>query len=157
MTAVCWALEMSDSAANTPRKAKDSNAEDGKPSDGGCRPTFYMSTELLAAIDEQCAQEGGKKRSPFLAELMELLLTSPMGEQMRENAAKNKRSLAHELEANLVLFNDHIPMAEVAELAEASQRNPDQMLVRLILLGLRVYRNSIARMEEEISSSNESV
>jgi hypothetical protein len=145
---------MSDSAANTPRKSKDGDSKEGKPADSGCRPTFYMSTELLAAIDAQCGQEGGKKRSPFLAELMELLLTSPMGEQIRENAVKNKRSLAHELEANLVLFNEHIPTAEIAELAEASQRNPDQMLVRLILLGLRVYRNSIARMEEDISGSN---
>jgi hypothetical protein len=157
MTAVCWALEMSDSAANTPRKSKDGHAEDGKPADTGCRPTFYMSTELLAAIDAQCAQDGGKKRSPFLAELMELLLTSPMGEQLRENATKNKRSLAHELEANLVLFNEHIPTAEIAELAEASQRNPDQMLVRLVLLGLRVYRNSLARMEEDISGGNKPI
>jgi hypothetical protein len=145
---------MSDSAANTPRKSKDGDAKEGKPADSGCRPTFYMSTELLAAIDAQCEQEGGKKRSPFLAELMELLLTSPMGEQLRENAAKNKRSLAHELEANLVLFNEHIPTAEIAELAEASQRNPDQMLVRLVLLGLRVYKNSIVRMEEDISGGN---
>jgi hypothetical protein len=141
---------MLDSTADTPQKSKK-----GEPADSGCRPTFYMSAELLAAIDAQCAQDGGKKRSPFLAELMELLLTSPVGEQLRENAAKNRRSLAHELEANLVLFNDHIPTAEIAELAEASQRNPEQMLVRLVLLGLRVYKNSIARMEEEISGSTE--
>jgi hypothetical protein len=142
---------MSDSTANTPQSPKVSDA-----GDSGCRPTFYMSTELLAAIDAQCTQDG-KKRSPFLAELMALLLTDPVGEQLRENAAKNRRSLAHELEANLVLFNEHIPTAEIAELAEASQRNPDQMLVRLVLLGLRVYRNSIARMEAEIQDGNESV
>ena len=109
-----------------------------------------MSTELLAAIDAQRAQDRGKKRSPFLVELMELLPTGPIGERLRENAEKNRRSLAHELEANLILFNDHVPTAEVAELAEASQRNPDQMLVRLVLLGLRVYKNSIARMESVI-------
>ena len=143
---------MSDSIADTPQKTKK-----GESADSGCRPTFYMSTELLAAMDAQCAQDGGKKRSPFLAELMELLLTSPIGEQLRENAEKNRRSLAHELEANLVLFNDHVPTAEIAELAEASQRNPDQMLVRLVLLGLRVYKNSIARMESEIEGSNEPV
>ena len=142
---------MSDSAANSPRKHQS-----GEGSDGGCRPTFYMSTELLAAIDAQCAQDG-KKRSPFLAELMELLLTSSAGTRLRDNAAKNKRSLAHELEANLVLFNEHVPTAEIAELAEASQRNPDQMLVRLVLLGLRVYKNSIARMEIEIQAGNDSL
>ena len=139
---------MSDPAANTSPKTKKDNA------DSGCRPTFYMSTELLAVIDAQCAQDG-KKRSPFLVELIELLLTSPAGAQLRENAAQNRRSLAHELEANLVLFNEHIPTDEITELAEASQRHPDQMLVRLILLGLRVYKNSIARMETEIKSSKE--
>ncbi|MEO0769948.1 MAG: hypothetical protein AAFY72_11035 [Cyanobacteria bacterium J06649_4] len=153
MATVCLALAMSDSA-NNPQKLKRGESDDGKPTDSGCRPTFYMSTELLAAIDAQCAQDGGKKRSPFLAELMELLLTGPMGEQLRENAAKNRRSLARELEANLVLFNEHIPTAEIEELAEASQRNPDQMLVRLVLLGLRVYRNSIAVMEAEIQDGN---
>ncbi|MEL7353911.1 MAG: hypothetical protein AAFN38_20985 [Cyanobacteria bacterium J06560_5] len=139
------------------KKSQSGRAKAEKPIDSGCRPTFYMSTELLAAIDAQCAQDGGKKRSPFLAELMELLLTEPVGEQLRANAEKNRRSLAHELEANLVLFNEHIPTAEIAELAEASQRNPDQMLVRLILLGLRVYRNSIARMEADIQDGNDLV
>ena len=147
---------MSDSASNTPRKRKKDQSSGSKPIDNGCRPTFYMSTELLAAIDQQCAADG-KKRSPFLAELMELLLTSPMGEQLRANAKKNRRSLAHELEANLVLFSEHIPTAEIEELAAASQRNPDQMLVRLLLLGLRVYRNSIARMDAEIQDGNDSV
>jgi hypothetical protein len=42
-------------------------------------------------------------------------------------------------------------------LAQASQRNPDQMLVRLVLLGLRVYRNSISRMETEIQDGNKLV
>lgn len=142
---------MSDSAANTPRKPKRSEA-----ANGGCRPTFYMSTELLALIDDQCAQDG-KKRSPFLAELMELLLATSMGEQLRENAKKNRRSLAHELEANLVLFNEHIPTSEIVELAEASQRNPDQMLVRLLLIGLQVYKNSVARMNADIEDGNELV
>lgn len=119
----------------------------------GCRPTFYMTTELLDAIEAQCAAEGDKKRSPFLAEILSLLLTSPIGEQLKENAHKNQRSLVHELESNLILFNKHIPTERVMELAEASQRNPDQMLVRLVLLGLRVYERAIARMESEIEGT----
>jgi hypothetical protein len=98
-------------------------------SEGACRPTFYMSTDLLAAIEEQCAAED-KKRSPFVAEVLEFLLTSPVGEQLRETE-------------------------RIIELAEASQRHPDQMLVRLILLGLRVYERAIARMEADIEGSNE--
>jgi hypothetical protein len=142
---------MLDSAARSkkPRKSADEDS-----ADTGCRPTLYMSSELLTAIEAQCGVEG-KKRSPFLAEIMELLLTSPIGEQLRENAQKNRRHLVHELEANLILFDEHIPTERIAELAEASQRNPDQMLVRLILLGLRVYERSLARMEADIEGSND--
>ena len=88
---------------------------------------------------------------------MELLLTSPAGEALRANAQKNRRSLAHELEANLVLINEHIPADEIVELAAASQRNADQMLVRLVLLGLRVYKSSLARMEMEIQEGHDSI
>jgi hypothetical protein len=135
-------------APSNPKSGQDEHPE------GACRPTFYMSTELLAAIEAQCAVED-KKRSPFVAEVLEFLLTSPIGEQLRENAQKHRRSLVHELESNLVLFDEHIPTARIVELAEASQRHPDQMLVRLILLGLRVYERAIARMEADIEGSNE--
>lgn len=126
-------------------------------SEGGCRPTFYMTADLLEAIEAQCAAEGNRKRSPFLAEIMELLLTSDMGQQLREGAQKHRRPLVHELEANLILFNEHIPTERIVELAEASQRNPDQMLVRLVLLGLRVYEKAISRMEAEIDGGPEVV
>jgi hypothetical protein len=135
-------------APSNPKPGQDEHPE------GACRPTFYMSTDLLAAIEAQSVAED-KKRSPFVAEVLEFLLTSPTGEQLRENAQKHRRSLVHELESNLVLFNEHIPTARIVELAEASQRHPDQMLVRLILLGLRVYERAIARMEADIQGSNE--
>lgn len=129
-------------------KARDSSSHE--PSEGGCRPTFYMSTELLEAIETQCAAEGNKKRSPFLAEILELLLKSPTGQQLRENAQKHRRTLVNELEANRVLFNAHIPTDRIYKLADASQRHPDQMLVRLILLGLRVYERGLERMDADI-------
>lgn len=144
---------MADSSSHGQSKSPGPN----ETSEGGCRPTFYMSAELLAAIEAQCATEGSKKRSPFLAEIMELLLTSPTGQQLRESAQKHRRPLVHELEANLILFNEHIPTERIAELAEASQRHPDQMLVRLVLLGLRVYERAMARMEAEIEGGQELV
>ncbi|WP_416671429.1 hypothetical protein [Egbenema bharatensis] len=123
--------------------------------EGACRPTFYMNAELLAAIESQSTAED-KKRSPFVAEVLEFLLASPTGEQLRENAQKHRRSLVHELESNLVLFNEHVPTDRIVELAAASQRHPDQMLVRLILLGLRVYERALARMEADIEGNHES-
>jgi hypothetical protein len=143
---------------SSPKKTDKELPAHSKPgqdehSESACRPTFYMSMDLLAAIEAQSTVED-KKRSPFVAEVLELLLTSPIGEQLRESAQKHRHSLVHELESNLVLFNEHIPTARIVELAEASQRHPDQMLVRLILLGLRVYERTIARMEADIEGSN---
>lgn len=143
---------------NSPKSdSKAASSSQSQESEGGCRPTFYMSAELLNAIEEQCAIEGNKKRSPFLAEILELLLTSEVGEQLRESAQKHRRPLVYELEANLLLFNEHIPTERIAELAEASQRHPDQMLVRLILLGLRVYERAMTRMEAEIEDGQDVV
>lgn len=140
----------------TPRSNTKSSIA-SQESEGGCRPTFYMSAELLAAMEAQCEVEGNKKRSPFLAEILELLLTSDLGQQLKESAQKHRRPLVHELEANLILFNEHIPTDRIAELAEASQRHPDQMLVRLVLLGLRVYERAMARMEAEIDDGQDVV
>jgi hypothetical protein len=145
---------MSSSKKTNKESPAHSKLGEEEHSEGACRPTFYMSTDLLAAIEAQSTVED-KKRSPFVAEVLEFLLTSPVGEQLRENAQKHRRSLVHELESSLVLFNEHIPTDRIVELAEASQRHPDQMLVRLILLGLRVYERAIARMEADIEGSNE--
>lgn len=130
------------------------NAKAENDLEGACRPTFYMSTELLNAIEQQSGAED-KKRSPFVAELLEFLLTSPTGEQLCDYAENHRRSLVNELEHQLILFNEQIPAQRIAELAAASQRNPDQMLIRLVLLGLRVYERSIAHMEADIEGSSE--
>ena len=78
----------------------------------------------------------------MLHKLFSLLvpLSAPVGQKLQENAKKNRRSLHQELESNLVLFNEQIPTEEISRLAETSQRNPDQMLIHLVLLGLQVYR-----------------
>jgi hypothetical protein len=140
---------------NSPKPNVNPAAAPDDPPEGACRPTFYMSAELLAAIEEQCATEGDKKRSPFLAELLSLLLTSELGQHLREQAQENRRSLAHELECNLILFSEHLPADRIRELAKASQRHPDQMLIRLVLLGLRVYERAIARMDADIEASKD--
>jgi predicted glycosyltransferase len=131
-----------------------SNPEPEEQVDGVCRTTIFMSTSLLEAIDAQCAAED-KKRSPFVAEILELALTSQTGERLCENALKHERSLVNELRQNLLLFNPRLPIDTIEELAEDSQRYPDQMLLRLALLGLKVYERSIARMNAEIDTINE--
>lgn len=131
-----------------------SSPESEEQIDGVCRTTIFMTTNLLEAIDAQCAVED-KKRSPFVAEILELVLTSRTGVGLCENAAKHERSLVNELKQNLLLFNDKIPLDTIQELAEDSQRYPDQMLLRLALLGLKIYERSISRMNAEIEVANE--
>lgn len=79
---------------------------------------------------------------------------------MIQGIAKSEPSLIYseprcEIESSLILLYEYIPTDRIMELAEASQRHPDQMLVRLVLLGLRVYERAIARMEAEIENSSE--
>jgi hypothetical protein len=131
-----------------------SSPESVEQIDGVCRTTLFMTTNLLEAIDAQCAVED-KKRSPFVAEILELILMSPTGIGLCENAAKNERSLVNELRQNLLLFNDRMPTEMIQQLADESQRYPDQMLLRLALIGLKIYERSMARMNAEIEAANE--
>jgi hypothetical protein len=103
------------------------------------RLTLYMSEELYNQVINQ-SKENETTKSRLIVDLLNLFLMSPVGQKLQENAKKNRRSLHQELESNLVLFNEQIPTEEISRLAEISQRNPDQMLIHLVLLGLQVYR-----------------
>jgi hypothetical protein len=116
--------------------------------DSVCQPTISMTTNLLDAIDALCVLED-KVRSLFVAEILELVLVSQTGVGLCESAAKHERSLVNELEENLLLFNSRIPndtIDSIKELAEASQRSLDEMLIHVILMGVKVYERSINRI-----------
>jgi hypothetical protein len=144
------------SKSNQPGKksANQPIAPQEESTEGASRPTFYMSTEIVEAIEAQSDIEG-VKRSPFVAELLEFLLLSPIGIKLRESAQERRRRLMDELQLNLVLFSDRLPTDKIIELAKASQRDPDQMLVYMVLMGLRVYERSLNRMDAEIEVSSE--
>ena len=108
-------------------------------SDNVKRPTFYMTSLLLQAIEAQAEQEN-TSRSRFVTSLLSLLLLSPLGEQLQANAYQNHRPLAQELEHNLVLFEQQLPQEQINELARSSQRSLSQMLIYLVLLGLQDYQ-----------------
>lgn len=105
------------------------------------RPTFYMSDELLRAIQDQAQQERAS-RSGFVAGVLGFLLLSPIGQQLQKNAWRNNRTLAQELEQSLALFQEQLPLEQINQLAQASQRSPTQMLIYLVLLGLQVYQET---------------
>lgn len=103
------------------------------------RPTFYMSEELLKAIQAQAQQER-TSRSGFVTDLLGFLLLSPIGQQLHEHARINNRTLAQELEQSLTLFQEQLPLEQINLLALTSQRSLSQMLTYLVLLGLQVYQ-----------------
>ena len=103
------------------------------------RPTFYMTSALLQAIEAQAEQEN-TSRFRFVTSLLTLLLLSPLGDQLQANARQNYRTLAQELEQALVLFEQQLPQEQIDELAHSSQRYSSQMLVYLVLLGLQAYQ-----------------
>ena len=109
----------------------------------------------------------------------ELLLLTPIGQSLRQKAKQNNQTLAQELADVLAEF-EKIPTEQIAQLSEASQKTPLQMLtyllqeipteeiaqvakasqrplinmiVHLVLLGLRVYKRYLARMDQAIDES----
>ncbi len=107
--------------------------------DATSRPTFYMSDELLRAIEVQAQQERAS-RSSFVTGLLSFLLLSPTGRQLLKNAYYGKRTIAQELEQFLVLLQEQLPLEEINQLAVASQRSLPQMLIYLVLLGLQTHQ-----------------
>lgn len=76
----------------------------------------------------------------MVSEILQVVLTSETGQALRLQALENQHSLAEELKRNLILFNTAIPIEQIRSLATSSQRNPDQMVIHLILLGLQAYQ-----------------
>ena len=107
--------------------------------DASSRATFYMTQELLKAVRTQAQQEHAS-RSGFVTSLLEFFLLSPTGQQLKNNAQFNNRSLVQELEQTLSLFQGQLPLEEITQLAAASQRSPVQMLAYLVLQGLQAYK-----------------
>ncbi|EKF04527.1 hypothetical protein IQ278_02170 [Tolypothrix sp. LEGE 11397] len=106
-----------------------------------------MKEELLNKVADQ-AREEGNTMSRFVVELLNLLLLSPLGQELQESARRNRRTLIQELRNNLILFNEQISSDEIRQLAQESQRNSDQMLIYLVLLGLQIYKDRLeAKLE----------
>ena len=75
----------------------------------------------------------------LINDLLNLLLITPAGIQMRWRALQNQRTLAEEVEKQVIYSQKDFPIERICQLAKDSQRTPVQMLDYLTLLGLKVY------------------
>ncbi len=94
-----------------------------------------FSTKALVDL----AKELGKSPAQIIAEIIDVIVTPPLSKKLQTSADYNGRTLAKEIEKNLVLFKERIPYDKILQLAEATQRTPEDMFARLALLGLETY------------------
>jgi len=83
------------------------------------KPSYFLY-ELLRAIHTQAEQEHAS-RSGFVTGLGFIVVT--IGQQLQENASRNNRTLAQELEQSLGIFQEQLPVEQINQLAIASQRS----------------------------------
>lgn len=101
-------------------------------------------TQVQEALPSQAlahlASAAYRTPDQLIAELVHLLLSEPIGQRLQDNIILNRRTFGQEVERNLILFREQIPTDEIINLAQATQRTPDEMLIRLVLLGLEEYK-----------------
>lgn len=101
-----------------------------------------LNTLLSVPIKQKLQEHAKRNQRTFvqeLAEILDQLLVSKLGQKLQESAEQNQRSLTQELSRNLIGFREEIPVEQIEKLAQVTQRITDEMLIHLMLIGLRVY------------------
>jgi Arc/MetJ-type ribon-helix-helix transcriptional regulator len=109
------------------------------------RITVPLPEAVLNQLDEQVRRDATNKAA-FCSNLIELILTSEGGKILREAAARKDTPLLAILSDYLSLMAN-VPTEEIEQLGLDSQRHLDQMLVYLLLVGLKVYKKRLEREE----------
>lgn len=110
--------------------------------------SLFSGEEISTKALVDLAQELGRTPEQVIAEVINLIVSSPLSEKLKASANYNGRTLAKEIEKNLVLFKERVPYDKIKQLAEATQRTPEDMFARLALLGLETYeQRNIANSE----------
>lgn len=111
------------------------------------RVSIPFERETLAALDRRVTLDH-TNRSAFVAMAMDLLFTSESGQELERWADERGVTLLQQLE-DVLQFLTVLDYDKIARYAEQSQRNPDQMLNYLLLLGLKVYERLTIAAEEQ--------
>lgn len=108
------------------------------------RVSLYMQNELISALNAQVKTDHTNKNT-FIVQLLQLLLLSEAGQNLRSNTQESGHHLVEELRDYLILFTDQMPLEEISQLGRQCQRNTPQMLLHLALLGLDTYKQQLKR------------
>lgn len=119
-----------------PRQPRKSRKRDPEASH---RTTIYLTGELLNVLNEQAKLEGSNQ-TRMIGDLLTMLLLSDTGQALREGAKSHRLTLAQEAERKIRLYTDRLPVEEIAKMAEATQRSEEDMIIRLVQMGLEVQR-----------------
>lgn len=104
---------------------------------------LMLASKLSETVErelERVAKSQFQTPDQLIAELISTVLASRVSDKLVALAARNHRTLTQELERNLVLFKEQVDFEQITQLAEATQRTPDEMITRLALIGLEVYK-----------------
>lgn len=100
----------------------------------------FFKEEIPIKALADLAKRSGKTPEQVLVELINVVVNPPLSEKLEASAIYNGRTLAQEVEKNLILFKERVPYEEIVKLAEATQRTPDDMIARLAIIGLETYK-----------------
>lgn len=144
---------MSDSQSapiGRPKGRTNRNPTYGRRSSGSVshkpRVSIPLEVSTLEAIDARALHEYSN-RSALIAQLMQVLLDSPHAPGLAHRADQQGLTLAESLQSSLAML-DKLDFDKISLYAEQSQRNPDQMLIYLVILGLRVYERIATQSQQ---------
>jgi len=132
------------------REPADSSASG---TDSREKVTIRIEDEAIVQILDQISETEEFTRKEFVQKLLKLLLVSKEGQQLKQFADHRNRTVLAELTSWMNLLQSNLPWDEIRELACQSQRYPEQMIVFLILEGLRAYKRKLDSAQDTEGNS----
>lgn len=104
------------------------------------RISLYLETPIATELNQQVESDGPNVNS-WANNLFHIIFLSPGGQKMREFASEAEKPYLELLRDLVSLLDKRVPIDRIAKLATSSQRNIIQMMIYLMILGLKSYES----------------
>jgi|GEM_PF-6581323 len=104
------------------------------------RTSLYIEPSMSTELEMQVRQDKHNTNS-WINNLLQVLLTSEGGRNLRSFAREEDRTFLELLRDLTNLLDKKVPLNRISKLADKSQRNIIQMMIYLMLLGLKQYES----------------